>query len=649
MSETFKIGIEMALVDAGLRAGMAQLTASLFKVRGLQKKIEAGFGKWKDNLGLIGGMSIFASYGIAKGIMSVANASKGLLDIQVQLENHGVSHNKVLETTAKFYSEVAKQVPTATVEEYLKVVGELRSITGADDAAFDKAAGMAPKALQYEALLANMKGGHKGGGGEYYQMLRATELKGVATNDVERDKLIQRMFELVYAFQGKLTTNDMLSMARQAGSAWKSLDYNTDQKIDSLTAMAVLAADLGGSKAGTTLKSMSMMQAGSTAISQQQIKILSDAGVLDRSKLRKGAFGTSYMEIGALKKSTDYVGKTPAYIQDVIAPAIHDLAKKKKAGGELGTEEQIYDILMDKAMNNRSTQRFASMFGNAGFLDQLTKDAGLADLIHKLGLDQIFSNFYNNNPVAVEAGYESAKNNMWAAIGSPVMTSMAIPVMKAVTELFQEIGRLANANPGVVEAIAIGLGALAAALAVTGIGLVIAAIGPVGWIAAGIVALIGAVAAFAPETWKHIIGALQALINLNAAGIADNLILFGIDIFAGIVNALVYVIKNINAWLKQHFTFEAPTIHNPFAAPQRRADPSDPEGDKFLQKQSAPWEPGARGGKVIQISHKATLDGEVLARSISQYLAASMEHPVQAPYFDGLSSYTSPDYGIGST
>jgi hypothetical protein len=53
---------------------------------------------------------------------------------------------------------------------------------------------------------------------------------------------------------------------------------------------------------------------------------------------------------------------------------------------------------------------------------------------------------------------------------------------------------------------------------------------------------------------------------------------------------------------------------------------------------------GGGGSKTVQVHNVIYLDGQAIARSINDYNIAGMEHPTQAPYFDGRAGYTSPDH-----
>jgi hypothetical protein len=77
---------------------------------------------------------------------------------------------------------------------------------------------------------------------------------------------------------------------------------------------------------------------------------------------------------------------------------------------------------------------------------------------------------------------------MLQAIGAPLMQA-AIPVMRAMTEMFSSIGEFASKNPEAIKTIGVGFAALGAALIGAGALAIIGAIGTGGWLLVGLAAL----------------------------------------------------------------------------------------------------------------------------------------------------------------
>jgi hypothetical protein len=631
------------LLKTNITSALAVCASSLFAAETLRKKIEKGFHGW--NKALLGAVSIFTSSLLIKELVSIAKASDDLLDIQNQLENKGLSVEQVQRLTAGFYNEVAKKVPTASVAEYLRTVGELRAITGAGEEGLLKAAALAPKAMMVNTLIKNTMG-HRGSGqnSEYWKILRSEELKGVATNDAEREKMTDDIFSYVMAFAGKLTTSDFLQMAKEAGTAWTHLD-----REKALGPVAILAAELGsGEKAGRALKTLEQVQVGAgMKLSTQQLHILKDAGLINSSDVMQGAQAplraadggelndAHSVKLHGIKGSIEYLGDIPGWIREVIAPAIHNLAKRKKAGGELGTEEQIYDTLMTKLFRFQNAQRLAILFSDQGMLDQATKDFGLANIMKKA--EEGYKNFSGDSPVGVEEGYETAKNNMWAAIGAPFM-KMAIPMMQGMTHVFQVIGEFANTHPTAIKDIAIGFTILAGAFAAAGVVLLLAAIGSTGWVV-GIVIALGAIfAAAAPEAWHAFLAALNDLLHLNATAFIKDYSKLSDILIAGITNAVAELFKVINV----NISFVSATYKSMLGAflnhyfgnalklLPKFGGSGEHNGGGGLEWES--WHPGRDHTEPIQINHVTAMsDGSVLARNTQLYYASYTSTQDQQP------------------
>jgi hypothetical protein len=177
---------------------------------------------------------------------ALAQGSKELLNQQDQMERFGRSHLDVLKLTEQAYKDIAKEVPTASIDEVLKTVRELRAVTGD----WGKAEALAPKALMADALLGNMAGDSGGAKGytEFYELMRSAEMKGISTTPAKLDEYTDATFGMIQAFGGKLNAGDFQTLARRGGAAFINSDI---QK--SLGAIGVMAADLGRPTAGNAL------------------------------------------------------------------------------------------------------------------------------------------------------------------------------------------------------------------------------------------------------------------------------------------------------------------------------------------------------------------------------------------------------------
>jgi hypothetical protein len=393
-----------------------------------------------------GALAALGGAGIISGLMNVANHGQKLLDQQDKLQRAGISYNETLKLQAEYYNKIAKSVPTSTAAEYLKTVNELRAVTGSTA----EAAKLAPKAMMIDTLLGNTAGTSKSG--EFYKLLRSSEMKGISTDADRRDALAEEMYKYISAFGTKLTANDFQTLARRGGTAWMNA------KPEALGPIAVVAADIGASGAGTTLMTLQQLQMGANTLSKQQGEVLEQLGLLDMSKVTRTGFGGGRLQVGAggIKGSLEHMGDLPGWIKDVVYPAI-----EKAAHGD----EAMIQALISKLSPNRNASKLIEMFGSKGFLDQQFKDMGLAGMQEPVSL--AYEHLISRNPEGVKKKFAEQYESMMQAIGSPMMQA-ALPVMTGVTDMFTSIGAWANAHPEGINLAAEAMAAVGAAMVILG-------------------------------------------------------------------------------------------------------------------------------------------------------------------------------------
>lgn len=172
----------------------------------------------KGKLAIGGSLSIFGGAAGVAVVVKLAEHGAKLLDQQDKLQRSGIAYADVLKLQADYYERIAKAIPTSTASEYLRTVNELRAVTGTTAGA----QALATKALMIDALLSNTLGRELHG--EYYKLLRATEMKGIATDPAKLEKFTDQAFSYITAFGGKLTPQDFQTFARRGGAAFINAD-----------------------------------------------------------------------------------------------------------------------------------------------------------------------------------------------------------------------------------------------------------------------------------------------------------------------------------------------------------------------------------------------------------------------------------------
>ena len=270
-----------------------------------------------------------------------------------------------------------------------------------------------------------------------------------------------------------------------------------------------MAADLGGPTAGNALMSLYALQQGSATLSKQQYATLSEAGLIDPHRVIQQGFGKVQVKPGGIIGSFEHSGDLPGWAQQVLRPHLMALAQAEARRDHHPEQvDAYYGSLMAKIIPNRKAAQAAQMFSDPGFVDQRLKDLGLAG--EGQGINSAYKSFAANDPKAIKVGFDKQYESMMSAIGAPLMQA-AIPVMKAVTTMFTDIGAWANSHPDTVKKIGEGFAFLGAALVGVGGLALMAAIGAGGWLVIGIGALAGAFKAFAPQQFAEWLAGLKHL------------------------------------------------------------------------------------------------------------------------------------------
>lgn len=482
-------------------------------------KLQGHFGGLQKTLGSINATSIMVAGSLAAiggtavvaGFMRVASHGEKLLDQQDKLQRAGIGYNEVLKLQANYYDKVAKSIPTSTASEYLKTYNELRSVVGAE-----KAESMSPWAMKLEAIIGEGTG--KSSEGDGWRIYRALEMKGITLSNPElMSKISDVMAKNIIGSGTKLKAADFEQLAKRGGMAWVAADPKFIAGP-----LSNVASDLGGSSTGTALMSLYQLTSGATQMGRQQVGELQKLGLLDMTKVQSVEGSNAMKTQPGAMIGYELAMKNPyEWAQQYLVPALQqtygaDEAKRSSAVSVLG--------------RNRNVIRMLNAFSDPGFVEQIRKDSALWEQAH--GVEQSYNEAITRNPKFARQAFSGQYESMMQAIGAPMMQA-AIPVMRSVTEMFTNIGAFANKNPGAISDIAKGIGVLGVALVGGGAVAILAALGPAGWIAGGVIALAGAVSIFGKDLWTGLVNGLKSV----AAGAAKDieLLIAGLQKLVGFI------------------------------------------------------------------------------------------------------------------
>jgi hypothetical protein len=612
--DIYRIGVSIALTN-NIGSGLALISRQLLGIHATTGAINSNFGRWATAIGGVAG--VMGGAAMLKGLAKITDHGTKLLDQQDQLRRNGLTQNEILKMQGEYYGSIAKMVPTSTAAEYLKTVKELRAVTGSTV----EAARLAPKALQVDALLSNTFGTETKG--EYYKLLRSSEMKGISTDEAKREEFVDKAFSYITAFGGKLTARDYQTMARRGGAAFMNM------KPEAMGPMSVLAADLGGESAGTAMMTFHQLMTGANTMSKQQGQMWQQLGLLDMSKVTKTGFGGGrlQLDLGAVKGSLEHAGDLPGWVHDVLWPAI-----EKEAGGDPAKR----DAIIGKMAPNRNASKLIHMFGEEGFADQIKKDLGIAGQVK--GIPDAYKGFVGENPAGAKQAFHDQYESMMQAIGAPLMQA-ALPVMKAVTEMFEGLGRFANNNPEAIKQIGGVLAAIAAALVIMGGVAIVSLLG----LPAAIAGLAAGLAALVAFNWEAL---KSGLVSVKDAFIAFES--FKFEMVKAGFDMITNAISNFVSSLVEFAKSIPGMVLKGLGIGKGEGGPSDKGGASGSWAPTS-FSPGQIKPKATPISMSLNVDGRTLAQAISEQLEFLYEHATGAPSYDGTRRFIPADSGIMGT
>jgi hypothetical protein len=473
--QIYETMIKLSYAESGVLAGIASVVALLARGTGEVKKFESALKDLK--LTAWGAASSFAGFEAIKGVKALADHAKELSHELVQIKKLNADMSgKEFGQIRDWAMGMPGRVPGTTSVEALKTYGAIQSMFGKD-----QAIAMGDSIARFGQVLGNQKGNWDNTAEQILKMIRAGDLLGkfvdATTNkvDVERlQKFLDLGTKVINATHGMVDPKTWFQMAQQGGPALSNMSDA------GLMSMAMAAQAMGGFRSGTAMTSLYQQMIGGK-MSQYAAQELQSLGLVGAYSVGKG--GHPLWDKGALDTDfTRMIQKDPLKATEIMREAL-------EKGGFTSIETQVPELF--KMLGRQTTQRLLhdflrnmpQMLGERGRLEGGMGVFGSADIANQQDYTQVMHNA------------AAAWNDMMAKIGLPI-TVAAIPVMHKITEVFLKLGTLAIAHPDAIANLATGITVLGAALMGGGGAAILAALGPVGWLAAGIIAAGAAMALY---------------------------------------------------------------------------------------------------------------------------------------------------------
>jgi hypothetical protein len=399
---------------------------------------------------------------------------------------------------------------------------------------------------------------------------------------------------------GLVTPQSMLGMAQQGGFALRGLSR------EGFMTEAIIAQMMGGPRAGTSLLSLRQQLAGT--MMARTAKGLEDIGMLGADEWNND-HGHVIMSDAASKRLTGLVDTDPLNF-------VEEMVKHMREHGITDQQDQLR--MLSRVLGRQTTQRMSGdLLMN---LNQVLAER--ARMGGAMGDNDQFKTFMNESVGANMQALTAAWNNLLIAVAGPNSQNV-ISVLQTLTGAINSATKSINQmDPATLQNLGIGLAVLAGALTGAGIVALAAAIGPAGWIAAGLIGLGGALIMWWPQIKEFFVNFGNGLKEFGAVlaqGWKEK-----ID---GIKNAIASFVDTIVGLYEKVKGF--------FAAKPDKAPNIYDQGVMGGLMHLNRFEPGTGQARAQPISLSLNVDGRTLAQAVSDLLDRSTTYPTGAPSPDG--------------
>ena len=594
--ETWKVAIALSM-SSNHTAVLSALSSSLLGVHAQVNKLESGFSRLKLAIG--GALSVTAGMALFGVMQKIVDKTKDYSDELVKLQRLGGDMAPAVASGAMSRQafDIAQRVPM-TVADLLKIPGATYSILGQEGATKTW-----EDMARFSWVLQSQKDYKGDPGHDLQDLIRAGELAGRITDpvthqaDPERTKhFLDLATRVIAATHGMVNPQTLLGMAKQGGFTLRDLSD------EGFYTQAIMAQAMGGPRAGTAYLSLWQQMAGGTMFTRTA-EGMEAVGLLKPSDWHTD-HGRVILHDDASRRLTKLIGKDPL---DLAA----NLVEHFKQTGVTDPGEQMRLVM--RALGRQTTQRYTAE-EVTNFHQMLAERGRLAQ---GMGVDSSLGLINNQSVTANMEALKNAWTNLLTAVAGSNSENV-IAVLQSLTSHINAATKSINQmNPETLKNIGIGLGVLSAALVGGGIVAITAALGPAGWIAAGLIALGGAAAMWGPKIQVALDAVRDFLLNLQQRVIGGIM-----SMGDAIYNALKEIWDKVIAMFKGG------------GGGQFKKDLDDANKNYVPMR----FEPGKDRGRGSTLAINLNVDGKRLASAITEVQEGMSGFPTQAAS-NGLSLY----------
>ena len=496
MSDIYRIGIHLA-VSGNANAFFSTLGSHLFGIHRHFGRVhddiaatERGLGRLnRMKLAIGGGIAIVGGVEILKAAGHLEGAGEKLVHAKTVLGAglpEATRAAGVLDATAAAWAEAGKNMNT-TVTENVAAIHDLYNVV--QD--MDHAKHLLPAFNTLQVTLSSVKDGGKVGEAASAKSLasaaRAFELYG-QTDEHALAEAAKGFTKAAVATRGRVNGENLLTTVQGLGDARYGFDKAMkEQGIPALTAIV-------GPRVGNMLNMMRSNLYGGVVSSETQGKSQIKYGIhKEEDAIYSDSGKFKGFKVGSMWKG-DLFSSNPIEWANAYRTQL------KSMGIDIEDTKTMQNVIGEIARGNKTVRVAMDELLLPGTNKQINKEVSNIGAVS----DDAAGILKDNDPKLLRDALHKQWENLQTAIGEPLVKP-AMEFLKDLTGVVRDLSQAAAANPGAAKMIAEGIVALGASLTVGGVAAIVAAIGPVGWIAAGITALGVAVLKVDPQFFTKLI------------------------------------------------------------------------------------------------------------------------------------------------
>lgn len=450
MFENYRVGVRISLID-GVSTGLSSLSGKFAKAQIAATAFQQRIDKINSSLLKSGAVAVagFAGLGMLKHALKPATEYANQLSLINQLGLTQVQTANLVSAAWK----TSHDVMTSSAAGNLKTLRELRSAFGAGHDSY-AIASLAPTQMM-SGMLAALTGKEQERVG--FDVVKAIELRTPLMTSKAVNSNLAQMSQTVMGMGGTITPHDFhlaLKGAKSAALGW------TDEFVYKYlpTIMQSVKAGSGsgssGGGAGTAgVALMSLAQAMHGMVQKAAIPYMEESGLLNKKDVVRNATGQWQLRAGAIAGTTLFDTNPYQWGVQYLTPAINKIMEKDHVSAVTA---------INQIFRNRNAAFVALTLYSKQ--QQFERDA---QLIRQANGISGYNTLLKTNPQLAEMALSKQWTNMLAVLGYSVMPKLLegiqwlIPKVQSLTDFFKK-------NAGAAQGLMLGLGGLAAAMAIGG-------------------------------------------------------------------------------------------------------------------------------------------------------------------------------------